>query len=502
MVITDAQVRRLRMLQQTEATLSLAATKAGMDEKTARKYRRAAQLPSQLRREHTWRTREDPFASVWPQVEGYLEVNPGLEAQFVFAHLQRQAPGRYADGQLRTLQRRFRQWRALAGPGREVYFPQVHLPGQLSESDFTDLSALGVTVGGQPFAHRVYHFVLTYSNWESVTVCFSESFEALSSGLQNALWELGGVPAAHRTDCLSAAVRDLEQPEAFTERYRGLLRHYGLEGQRTNAGCPHENGDIEQRHWRLYRALEQSLLLRGGGAFADRVEYTAFLQSVVVQLNAGRQARLGEERAQLRPLPSRRCEDYTRLQVRVTRFSTIRVAHNTYSVHSRLIGEQVQVHLHAEHLEVRYGQRLIEGLPRLRGQGGHHIQYRHVIDWLRRKPGAFAHYRYRDDLFPTTRFRLAYDRLCAVHGVPAGTGHYLQLLYLAAQHSQEQVEALVAAGLETGAGLDVAQLEAQLPSTDSMSPSAATVLRLRVPPVDLREYDALLLEWTPTAEVV
>lgn len=490
------------MLLQTEETLSLAAAKAGMDEKTARKYRQAEQLPSQLRPEHRWRTRADAFESLWPRLQGYLELNPGLEAQFVFAHLQREEPGRFGDGQLRTLQRRFKLWRALEGPPQEVFFPQVHVPGQLSESDFTDLSGLGVTLGGQSFAHLVYHFVLTYSNWESVTVCFSESFEALSSGLQNALWELGGVPAAHRTDCLSAAVRDLEQPEEFTARYSGLLRHYGLEGQRTNRASPNENGDIEQRHWRFYRALEQSLMLRGGCAFAHRAEYVAFLRTLVQQLNAGRQARLAEERAQLRPLPSRRCEDYTRLQVRVSRFSTIRVAHNTYSVHSRLIGEQVRLHLHAEHIEVRYGQRVIDCLPRLRGQGGHYIQYRHVIDWLVRKPGAFAHYRYRDDLFPTTRFRLAYDRLCADHGEHAGTGHYLQLLYLAAHYSQEQVEVLVAAGLQTGQALDVQQLEAQLPTTGHTSRSAAAVLRLRVPPVDLREYDALLLGWTPAAEVV
>ena len=96
------------------------------------------------------------------------------------------------------------------------------------------------------------------------------------------------------------------------------------------------------------------------------------------------------------------------MDVRVSRFSTIHVLANSYSVHSRLIGERVRVHLYAEHLDVHYAQRHLERIPRLRGKGHHRIQYRHVIDWLVRKPGAFAHYRYREDLFPTTRFRMAY----------------------------------------------------------------------------------------------
>jgi hypothetical protein len=490
-VVTDAQVRRLMMLLRSEGSLGVAAIKAGMDEKTARKYRDAEALPSQLCREHDWRTREDSFEQVWPQIEGYLQINAGLEAKSVFAHLQRQEPGRFADGQLRTLQRRFRRWRARSGPAREVFFPQTHQPGQLAESDFTDLSSLGVSLAGRPFDHLIYHFVLTYSNWETVTICFSESFEALSSGLQNALWALGGVPRAHRTDCLSAAVHDLDQPQVFTERYQALLRHYQLEPERTNPAAPHENGDIEQRHWRFTRALDQALMLRGSRDFTGRAEYAAFLQGLLQQLNAGRQARLAEEQPQLAPLPARRCEDYTRLEVRVGRFSTIRVQRNTYSVHSRLIGERLRVHLHADYLELRYAQQVLECLPRLRGHGRHRIDYRHVIDWLVRKPGAFAHYRYRDELFPTTGFRRAYDQLCDDHAAAVATRHYLALLQLAAQRSQDQVEALLEQRLASGEPLDPDQLAAALP-TGPTPDRRREVLRLHVAPVDLRQYDALL----------
>ena len=232
--------------------------------------------PQEVRVEHVWRTREDPFDDVWAGVEEKLRINPGLEAKTLFEDLQRRYPGRFGDGQLRTLQRRVKIWRALEGPPREVFFPQVHKPGELCQSDFTSMNSLGVTIQRQPFEHLLYHFVLTYSNWETGTICFSESFESLSEGLQNALWELGGVPEGHRTDRLSAAVQKPDQPEEFTQRYRALLGHYGLQGHKTQAESPNENGDVEQRHYRFKKAVEQSLMLRGSCDFASRQDYAVF----------------------------------------------------------------------------------------------------------------------------------------------------------------------------------------------------------------------------------
>jgi len=116
-VVTDQQVRLLMKLSKTEKTLSLAAAKAGMEEKTARKYRQLGRLPSEVKVGHTWRTREDPFAKVWDEVEEKLGNNRGLQAKTLFEDLQRRYQGRFADGQLRTLQRRVKVWRALEGPG-------------------------------------------------------------------------------------------------------------------------------------------------------------------------------------------------------------------------------------------------------------------------------------------------------------------------------------------------------------------------------------------------
>ena len=162
--MTDKQVRRLFALGKVEMNLETAAAKAGMDAKTARKYRRLGRVPSELTPGPRWRTREDCFQEVWEEVLSLLEVNAGLEAKTIFEYLQRRYAGRFADGQLRTLQRRVRVWRATEGPVKEVFFAQRHHPGRLSASDFTHMSELGITIQGQSFPHLIYHLVLTYSN--------------------------------------------------------------------------------------------------------------------------------------------------------------------------------------------------------------------------------------------------------------------------------------------------------------------------------------------------
>lgn len=489
-MITDNQARKLMKYLHQEETLGVAAAKAGMDEKTARKYRNLDRLPSDIKaeRQRGWRTREDPFAENWLELKAFLEDNPGLEAKTLFAYLQRQYPGRFPDGQLRTLQRKIKTWRAQEGPAREVYFPQVHTPGRLSQSDFTHMGSLGITIGGELFDHLIYHFVLTCSNWETGTICFSESFESLSQGLQQALWTLGGVPEEHQTDRLSTAVRNTGSPAEFTDRYQGLLDHYGLTGRKTQAASPHENGDVEQSHYRFKKAVDQALMLRGSRNFTTRQDYELFLETVFAQRNSNRQAALREERATLRPLPSNQLTACTKHSVRVGPSSTIRIKHNVYSVHSRLIREQVTVRLYADTLEVWHGQSHIETLPRLRGARHHHIQYRHIIDWLIRKPGAFANYRYHSDLFPTSRFRLAYDALVKAHGCGKADRDYLQILELAAKENELAVDHALQDRFDRGLPLSVQALEEQVlagcrpvPVTDRVMPAVA-----------LSAYDCLL----------
>jgi hypothetical protein len=486
-MVTDRQVRRLMKALQMRRTLEAAADQAGMDRKTAGKYRGLGKLPSELRTDHDWRTRADPFAQVWPWVAEQLSLNPGLEAKTLLEALQRLHPGRFADGQLRTLQRQIKRWRGLEGPGQEVFFAQVHHPGRLGQSDFSHMTKLGVTIGGRSFEHLIYHFVLTYSNWEAFTICYTESFESLSQGLQNALWELGGVPQRHRTDCLSAAVANTSNREEFTRRYRSLLEHYDLLAEKTHPDSGNENGDVEQRHHRFKRAVDQALMLRGSRDFADVQAYGQFLQALTAQLNRGRRSRLAEELAVIRGLPPGRLEAVKRLEARVDCGSLIHVDRNAYSVNSRLIGQKVEVRLCVGHMEVWYGQKKVEELPRLRGRHGHRVNYRHVIDWLVRKPGAFADYRYQADLFPGSLFRVAYDRL---QGQCPGSAAkpYLKILELAARQNQALVEAAIGRLCERDQAMSFEAVEALVLRGQELAAPTA----VRVDEVDLAAYDQLL----------
>ena len=490
-MVTDEQVRRLRKLSNTEKNQEIAAAKAGMDPTTARRYRNLERLPSELKKERLWRTREDPFGEVWGAVQKQIEESPGLEAKTLFEWLQREHPGQFSDGQIRTLQRRIKLWRVTEGPAQEVYFGQVHVPGRLCASDFTHMTELGITLAGQTFEHLVYHFVLTYSNWETGTICYSESLESLSEGWQNAVWELGAVAAEHRTDSLSSAVNNMSNLEEFNRRYEGVMRYYGVKPQHTNPASPNENGDCEQSHHRFKRAVEQALLLRGSRDFQSMAEYAQFLKDLFAQRNAGRRARLAEEIAVMRELPARRMESAKRERVKVDSGSLIHVERNSYSVNSRLLGAQVEARLYLDRVEVWYGQKKVEDLPRLRGRGKHRIDYRHIIEWLVRKPGAFENYRYQEDLFPTSRFRMAYDALQESTPLRASK-EYLKILKLAAEIGEVQVdEALreLLAGAE-----DVAITVESMGEVLAQLETIAPVTMVEVTLVDLASFDQLCTE--------
>ena len=485
---TDQQVRLLMSLIKKGLPLATAAVKAGMSERTARKYRGLGKLPSEACAAHTWRTRADPFEAVWPEAQELLEQDNALQAKTVFEELQRRYPGRFQQGQLRTLQRRFRDWRAVHGEDQEVYFAQAHRAGEQGQSDFTDMDSLGVTIGGERFSHLVYHFVLTYSNWESVSLCYSETFEALSEGLQGALWRLGGAPFEHRTDILSAATHELAKSRgrAFTARYRELLEHYGMRASKNTPGRAHENGDVEASHGGLKNALDQRLRLRGSREFASVAAYWAFIEAVVAERNAGREARVAEERDVLKPLPARALPAHREQEITVKRWGIIRVANKPYSLPSRLIGHRVQVRVYANHLEVRYRGELVARPERVRGDGLEGIDSRHLVHSLVRKPGAFRRYVYREALFPTLTFRRAYDVLAA-RGERWADLEYVRILHLAATTLECEVGAVLEALLEAD----------EIPHYEVVKARVAPVPELGCPQVqvdmpDLRAYDELL----------
>lgn len=486
----DIQVNKYKELcrQYQQET---AANKMGISVRTARRLeRREAALPSQ-RGPRTWRTRKDPFAAYWQsEILPLLRQAPGLLATTLLEEMQRLHPGEVEPGHLRTLQRRIRDWRALEGPDREIYFPQAHDPGRQCLSDYTDATELCVTIDGQILVHKLYQFVMAYSGWRHVEVVLGgESFISLSAGLQNALWRLGGVPQEHRTDHLTAAYNNQSEHEELTRRYAALCRDYDLRATTNNQGESQENGSVEARQRTLKQALNQALMLRGYRDFSDLAAYQAFVEEVATHMNRRVQKRLAEERPLLQPLPERRSSDYVETTVRVSSNGVFRVSHTTYSAPSRLRGHPLQVRIYTQHIEAYYGSTLVVRAEKgLRDEAV--IDYRHVLPILRRKPGALMRWVYRDALFPRQAYRDTWERLQERCPERDACRIMVGLLELAADACEAELalrlDQILAAGelpgLET---LRMALHPAQTVPTDPI---------ISVP--SLEQYDQLLMEVT------
>jgi hypothetical protein len=468
--------------------IGTAGLRAGMHRNTARRYVEADRLPSQLKGPRMWRTREDPFAEDWEEVASTLEQAPELEAKTLFEDLLRRRPERYGEGQLRSFQRRVKQWRAEHGPEREIFLPQQHRPGEAMQTDFTRASSLGVRIGGESFEHLLCHSVLPYSNWESVVVCRSESMLALRRGVQAAVLRLGRVAEWHQTDNSTAATHDLRTGKrGFNAEYEELMRQLGMKPRTIAIGACHQNGDVEAANGALKRRLEQHLLLRGSRGFATVEEYESWIGTVIEQANGRRSARLSEEMAALRPLTGARLPGYRELHVRVSSNSTIQVQRNTYSVPPRLKGERLVVRLSDLELEVYYGGRRQMVIERLRGEGKHRIDYRHIIWSLVKKPWAFARYRYREALFPTPVFRHAYDVLVEALAERRGELEYLRVLHLAAASFEHEVASAIERLLGQGHLPTFAEVRALAPERKPAVPELTPLV------VDLASYDELLV---------
>ena len=490
-MVTDEQVRLLRKKLMQGKTQVAAAAAASMSERSARSWKEGP-LPSLARRPRTWRTRPDPFAEVWAaELVPLLERDEErvLEARTLLFELEQKYPGQYDERRVRTLQRRMRHWRALHGPEREVFFEQKHVPGREGAFDFTDATDLGVTICGELFEHLLFEFVLSFSGWTWTGLSYSETFEALSEGLQGALWELGGCPEVARSDNLSAATHEIKLTggRALTARYRALLDHYGMASTRIQPGRSHENGVAEQKHARTKSLLRQALVIRGSKEFHSLEEYQAFVCGVVGQSNRLREAKLFLERERLGALPGSPLPCYTTFHPHVTCWSTVRAGSRIYSVPSRLIGHDVEVRQHASQVEVFYADALVESMPRIRGGKTARIDYRHVIWSLVKKPGAFARYRFREELFPTLVFRQAYDALRERLAERADV-EYVRILHLAASTLESRVEQVLSGLLGSRQAFDYARVR------ELAAPARATVPAVSIPAPDLSQYDEMLLE--------
>lgn len=414
--VNQQQVRVYMSSRNEGKTQITSSAKAGISERSGRRIENEEIKPWEKQERH-WRTREDPFKEVWESVIApMLDKTPSFTAQTLFEYLQREYPGRYPDSKLRTFQRRVKMWKALHGTDKDVMFLQDQQIGRMGLSDFTNLKDIEITINGEPLVHLLYHFRLAFSGWCDVKVVLGcESYTALSEGLQNALWKLGGVPEEHRTDSLSAAFRNVSKDAAedMTRRYEALCAGYGMTATRNNRGCAHENGAVESPHGHLKRRIRQGLLLRGGHDFESVAAYQQWLNGITREINDRKHDRIELERSGLNPLPPARASDYTEKVVRVTTSSTICANRVLYTVPSRLIGERLRLHIFDDHIDGFVGASKAVSLPRIYAPDKNHrgrcIDYRHVIGSLERKPQAFRYSQIRDDLLPDERYRMIWQ---------------------------------------------------------------------------------------------
>jgi len=311
--------------------------------------------------------------------------------------------------------------------------------------DWTNANELGITIEDEPYPHLLCHVVLPYSNWQWATRCQSESLLSLRHGLQEGVQRLGRVTRELRVDNSSAATHRVGagSQRGFNPDFLSVCEHYGITPKTIGIGCPNENGDVESGNGHLKRQLHQHLLLRGHRSFGVPTDYDTFLGGVLKCANDRRAAKLAEELAVMKLLPPTRLSDYDEVYCRVNSGSTIRVKRVGCSVPARLIGHEVKVEVHEQELKLYSGRELLLKMPRHRGNRGMVLDYRHVIDHLLRKPGAFERYRYREELFPTPVFRQAYDRMVTEAGHRQGSLEYLRLLKLASEAGQSDLELML-----------------------------------------------------------
>ena len=480
----------------------IAADAVGISVRSAQRIERGELQPQmQQQRGRHWRTRPDPLADVWDSVlVPMLERAPQLEPQTLLLHLEQRFPGQEWFRRKRTIQRRVEQWRALYGPGQEVMFLQEHRAGVLGISDFTLLKGAPITIGGEVLEHRLFHFRLPFSGWCHVAVIHGgESFVALCEALQNALAFCGGVPAEHRTDSLSACFRNRDGSYAgdYTSRYRELCAHLGVIATRNNRGVAHENGAIEgpHRHWK--HRLEQQLIQRGSRDFATEADYRQLVAQVSASLNnrAEVEGKLAIERLHLRPLPVQRFADYEPLVVRVRSTSTIEVRSITYSVPSRLIGHQLTVHLRHDRLDLFLRSQFIETIQRLHARKGHkgplrRIDFRHVIESLRRKPRALLRAQLQADILPGKAWHRIWRQLLAALPPEEAAKVMVDALHVAARSADlAGVERYLRRALRSGA----LSLTALRDHYGLRPPRGLAALpQLQIPEHTLSSYDELL----------
>lgn len=473
--IKEQQVKLyMQYRNETSLTQAASAAKVGISTKSAYSIEKGTHYTFKPREARRYKTRTSQIDEVWDkELCKMLEANPELQPKSLLIYLQRTYVDSdnnpiYGDSALRTLQRRVATWQALHGKPKDVFFPQIHLPGAQSLSDFTHMDRKEVLIDGAVFKHMLYHFRLVYSKWSYVKVIQTgESFQALSEGLQEALSILGGCPREHRTDSLSAAFKNLTEDEKkdVTVRYEELCSHYTMIPTRNNKGESHENGSVESSHGHLKNRIAQELILRGSNEFDSVASYELWVQEVVSNSNRRNSKNFADEKAALKPLPSYKTADYEVISAKVSKLSMMVVKNMTYSMPSRLAGHVLTTHVYQNKIDCYLGSSKLDSLVRkysAKQESRYVIDYRHIIHALIKKPRAFRFCKYRNEILPNSTYRQIWEHLDATESADTAPKIMLRILKLAADYDCEHaLQNTITTRISNNKPINIQQLECE-----------------------------------------
>ena len=333
-----------------------------------------------------------------------------------------------------------------------------------------------------------------------LSVAGGESYTALTEGLQEALWRLGGCPREHRTDHLSAAFKNLKvkdresKRKEMTERYQSFCEHYNMKSSYNNLGKKHENGGIESPHGHLKRRIEQGLLLRKSNDFKSVEEYQTFIDEVVQRHNRRNAKGIEIERPLLQALPRYKATDFDEVVVKVNTSGAIDVKRVTYTLPSRLVGERLRVHVYDNKIKCYLGSALVFESDRKRPKNNKTrvrvIDYRHLIGSLKKKPQAFRYSKFRDDIFPNDSYRLIWEYVDEKMQPQDACKYFVEILSLSAENNCE--EAISEYVLDCLANSNIPKI-VELQNRFSLSKNTKNELEVvNIKQHDLKSYDTLL----------
>ena len=384
--------------------------------------------------------RDYKYSDVKPIMLKNRERGQKTKGTAIHKYLQRKYDGSF-EGQLRSTQRMVRKLHKELDdehrqrikrpdePFPEIYFRQEYHPGEDAQLDCSSLTSLGITIKGEPFRGKIFTFKLMYSKWIYARIVSGETDIEVLAAIEDALWTLQGVPQRLRSDNGKALFRKAKVP---TEAYNELCSHYGTPCSSINPGHPNENGGAETANKTVKGLLGDRLTTDTDPEFPSEDELTTLLREVIDEYNGGVQPELNEERRHLGSLPTQRVEPYEQFQRKVSKEGLIKYAGREYSVPPELHQTRAKIRRYADYLVIynNAGEPVWRWPLALDTAG--RVDFQHVIHWLRRKPGAFKDYAYKDQLFPTERFRRAYLKLEQLYAPEHAVKNYLAILTIAA----------------------------------------------------------------------